>query len=62
MNDRITQTVSLGDHALHIGREGAEEFVREFCRGRTVALVTDGQAYALSGAAAFFDPLLPEFK
>ena len=50
------------DQILHVGREGAADFVREFCRGRSVALVTDGPAYSLSGAAAFFDPLLPDAK
>lgn len=45
---------------LHVGRTGAEAFVRDFCRDRRVALVTDGAAYALSGAAAFFDPLLTD--
>lgn len=47
---------------LHVGREGAADFICEFCRGRSVALVTDGPAYFLSGAAAFFDPLLPDAK
>ena len=47
---------------LHVGRWGAADFVREFCSGKSVALVTDGAAYSLSGAAAFFDPLLPGAK
>ena len=50
------------EQILHVGHEGADTFVREFCRGKTVALVTDGPAYSLSGAAAFFDPLLPDAK
>ena len=48
------------EQILHVGREGADAFVREFCCGKSVALVTDGPAYSLSGAAAFFDQLLPE--
>ena len=48
------------DQVLHFERVGAEEFVRDFCRNRRVALVTDGAAYTLSGSAAFFDPLVPE--
>ena len=50
------------DQILHVGREGAADFVREFCRGKSVILVTDGPAYSLSGAAAFFDPLLSDAK
>lgn len=50
------------DQVLHVGREGAADFVREFCRERSVALVTDGPAYSLSGAAAFFDPLLADAR
>lgn len=50
------------DQILHVGREGAADFVREFCCGKSVALVTDGPAYSLSGAASFFDPLLPDAK
>ena len=50
------------EQILHAGRKGADAFVREFGRGKSVALVTDGPAYSLSGAAAFFDPLLPDAK
>ena len=46
------------EQILHVGSEGAEAFVKNFCAGRQVALVTDGPAYKLSGAADFFDPLL----
>ena len=46
------------EQILHVGREGADSFVCDFCRGKQVALVTDGAAYTLSGAAEFFDPLL----
>lgn len=50
------------DQILHIGHSGAAEFVRDFCKGKNVVLVTDGPAYSLSGAAAFFDSLLPSAK
>ena len=50
------------EQVLHIGEDGAAAFVAEFCRGKSVALVTDGPAYGLSGAAAFFDPLLPNAR
>ena len=50
------------DQILHVGREGAADFIREFCRGKLVALVTDGPAYSLSGAAAIFDPILQDAK
>ena len=50
------------DQILHYGKDGAAEFVNEFIRGKSVVLVTDGPAYTLSGAAAFFDPLLTEAK
>lgn len=46
------------EQVLHIGSAGAREFVLAFCQGRRVALVTDGPAYELSGAASFFDPIL----
>lgn len=46
------------EQILHVGHEGTDAFVREFCRDKRVALVTDGAAYTLSGAAKFFDPLL----
>ena len=46
------------EQILHVGREGADAFVREFCQDKRVALVTDGAAYTLSGAAEFFDLLL----
>lgn len=48
------------EQILHYGKDGATEFVNEFIRGKSVVLVTDGPAYALSGAAAFFDPLLAD--
>ena len=48
------------NQVLHVGSDGAEAFVREFCGNGRVALVTDGAAYSLSGAAEFFDPLLPK--
>lgn len=48
------------EQILHVGREGADSYVRDFCCSRRVALVTDGAAYTLSGAAAFFDPLLAD--
>ena len=50
------------EQVLHIGEDGAAAFVAEFCRGKSVALVSDGPAYGLSGAAAFFDPLLPNVR
>lgn len=50
------------EQILHYGKDGATEFVTEFIRGKSVVLVTDGPAYTLSGAAAFFDPLLGEAK
>lgn len=50
------------DQILHYGCEGAAEFVNEFVRGKAVVLVTDGPAYSLSGAAAFFDPFLADAK
>lgn len=50
------------DQVLHYGKDGAAEFVNEFICGKSVVLVTDGPAYTLSGAAAFFDPLLAEAK
>lgn len=48
------------EQILHVGREGADSFVCDFCRRKQVALVTDGAAYTLSGAAEFFDPLLAD--
>lgn len=52
----------MNEQILHVGKDGAAEFVTEFIRGKSVVLVTDGPAYSLSGAAAFFDPLLAEAK
>lgn len=43
------------EQVLHYGREGAADFVREFASIGNVVLVTDGAAYKLSGAEAFFD-------
>jgi len=48
------------DQVLHIGEIGAAEFIRQFAAQGKVALVTDGAAYSLSGAAEFFDPILPD--
>lgn len=48
------------DQILHVGCDGAEVFVREFCRNKRVVLVTDGAAYTLSGAAEFLDPMLQD--
>lgn len=48
------------DQVLHVGRERAEIFVRDFCGDKRVALVTDGAAYTLSGAEEFFAPLLAD--
>lgn len=45
---------------LHVGKNGATGFVTEFIHDKLVVLVTDGAAYRLSGAADFFDPLLPD--
>lgn len=54
--------VDMKDQILHVGFDGAARFVGEFCAGKQIVLVTDGQAYSLSGAANFFDPLLPGAK
>lgn len=48
------------EQVLHVGRSGAEEFINEFCRGKRIALVTDGAAYKLSGASGLFDSLLED--
>lgn len=47
---------------LHYGREGAIEFVRQFIGTGEVVLVTDGPAYRLSGAEAFFASVSPELS
>lgn len=50
------------DQILHYGHDGAAEFVREFAAVGSVVLVTDGPAYTLSGAEAFFKPILADAK
>ena len=47
------------NQALHIGNQGAADFVRRFLEDvETVALVTGRSSYARTGAAAFLAPLL----
>ena len=50
------------DQILHYGHDGAAEFVREFTAVGPAVLVTDGPAYMLSGAEAFFKPILADAK
>lgn len=50
------------EQILHYGHDGAAEFVREFAAVSPVVLVTDGPAYTLSGAEAFFKPILADAK
>ena len=48
------------EQILHYGRAGAAAFVRDFAAVGNVVLVTDGEAYRLSGAEAFFNAISPD--